>query len=125
MTEQEPLDQIDTSEQAVPQDVTVSSLSGADKTSINDVIHLREWGADTTYKFPERPVGSRFVGTSRECVVRLADPGVAPTHAQLTFDGAQWWIHCCKPAYGLLQDGVPRERFMLTPMSRWEPVRRR
>jgi hypothetical protein len=115
MNEQKPLSSMDISQQGDEPIAVTTSASTTDNPSVDDVIRLREWGTDTVYKLSDRSCGPRFIGTSRGCTVRLVDPTAAPTHAQITFDGGQWWIRRCKPTYGLHQDGVPRERFTLTP----------
>jgi hypothetical protein len=115
MDEQNPTGSIGAPEQTVATDAVIGSVSTPDRLSDGDITSLREWGTDTTHKLPGRPLGPRFIGTSSDCAMRLIDPQVAPTHAQLTFDGTHWWIRSCKTAYDLRQDGVPRDRFMLTP----------
>jgi hypothetical protein len=115
MNEQIPQSSIDTSEQAVQRIAMTTPISTTRKPSPDDVIRLREWGTETVYKLPDRLLGPRFIGTSGGCAVRLSDCSVASTHAQLSFDGGQCWIRRCKPVHELHQDGVPRERFMLTP----------
>src|SRR5690349_4915992 len=83
--------------------------------TFDDVVRLREWGSDTTYKLPEQPAGPLLIGASIGCTVRLRDRSAASETAQLTFDDTHWWIRGRESPFGLRQDGVPRGRFMLTP----------
>ena len=83
--------------------------------TLDDVLRLREWGTEAIHKLPEQPAGPLLVGTSSDCSVRLRERGAASVIAQLIFDGAHWWIRGRDAPDGLRQDGVPRERFMLTP----------
>lgn len=56
-----------------------------------------------------------LVGTSSDCAVRLRECGAASVIAQLVFDGTNWWIRGRDTPDALHQDGVPSERFMLSP----------
>src|SRR6266480_2741452 len=87
----------------------------ADTQTFDNVIRLREWASDTLHKLPEQPRGPVLIGASSGCAVRLRDRSAAAETAQLTFDGTRWWIRGRENPHGLRQDGVPRDRFMLTP----------
>src|SRR5689334_7072180 len=93
---------------------TVSSLlcppapmPSAASLANDDVRCLREWGTDTLYMLPKAGSDDLVIGCDPTCPVQLRDPHVAPRHARLLRDGAQWRIRSVGGA-GLRQDGNPR-----------------
>jgi hypothetical protein len=86
----------------------------ADRVAAGDVVCLRPWGTQKHHALPRHPGRSWFVGTSDSCALRLADPRAAPVHAQLTYEGRQFWIRDVGSQHGVRQDGVRREAFPLT-----------
>jgi len=78
------------------------------------VIRLREWGTDSVH-VPDPSLGPCQIGTSDECRLRLSGRPTASTRAELRHADNQWWIRNLGAPGELRQDGVPRERFMLTP----------
>jgi FHA domain-containing protein len=78
------------------------------------VIGLRLWGLDTIHDLPPSSA-PLLVGTSSACAIRLDGQNTAAEHANLTFDGEQWWIRNLGTPDGVRQDGVPSSGFVLTP----------
>jgi hypothetical protein len=78
-----------------------------------DVVRLREWGTERIHVLPQLPVQDCFVGTSTQCALRLTDPHVSPTHAELIFERNRWRIRGLGSAPALRLDGIPREDFDL------------
>lgn len=92
---------------------TAHRATTADRTA-GDVVCLRQWGTPNGHALPRHPGRSWFIGTSDRCALRLADPRAAPVHAQLTYEGQQFWIWDVGSPHGVRQDGVRREAFPLT-----------
>ena len=79
------------------------------------VLRLREWGTDSVHAVPDPSLGPCQIGTSDECRLRLSGRHTTSTQAELMYYDNQWWIRNLGAPGELRQDGVPRERFVLTP----------
>lgn len=88
----------------------------SDLRTLDDaVLHLRQWASGQIHLLPAPPSNPSLIGASPTCAIRLAGDSIAPEHAQLTFDDAQWWIQCLGTLHGLRKDGIRMSDFVLTP----------
>ncbi len=85
--------------------------------SDDEVLTLREWGADTVYALPKAPVQHCTIGASARCSVRLDDPSgkVEGLHAQLTRDRSRWLLRDLSRRSCVWLDGVRRTHVVLEP----------
>jgi hypothetical protein len=90
------------------------SGSGAADPAQSEIVSLRPWGAVRGHALPRFPGRGWFIGTGASCALQLDDPRVAAVHAQLTYEGRQFWIRDAGGTSGVRQDGVRREAFPLT-----------
>jgi FHA domain-containing protein len=86
-------------------------------TDVHDApLQLRQWGTDLFKLLPHTPVKDGWlIGTSSECVFRLADRLSAPKHAQVMCEGERWWLRDLGTPHGIRRDGVPCRECLLTP----------
>jgi hypothetical protein len=95
---------------------TTKTDAGADRSSDDEAIRLREWGTNRVYALPSSPGDECLIGTSAECSLRLDDERVSRRHAQLRREGGQWWVRDLDSKNGVRQDGARRrEPFILEP----------
>jgi hypothetical protein len=83
----------------------------------DDVVRLREWGADRCHLLPVEPVAAVTVGSSEACTLALCDPSgrLSRQHARLVRDGTQWIARDLGSKNGMWLDGVRRGEAVLEP----------
>ncbi len=102
--------------------MTPASPTGIDDAdegfdSDDEVVALREWGADTVYALPKTPVQHCTIGASSRCTLRVDDPSgkVEGLHAQLSRDRSRWLLRDVSERSCLWLDGVRRTHVVLEP----------
>jgi hypothetical protein len=93
---------------------------GADAWAIDDdVVRLREWGAEQNYLLPPEPNDSLTIGSSEVCSLQLTDPTgcLSRQHVRLVREAGRWIAHDLDSKNGMRLDGVRRPKVLLEPGS--------
>lgn len=91
---------------------------GATEWQINDeVLQLRDWGADLVHRLPNEPQQIATIGTAETCWLRLTDPSgfASRKHAYLERRGPRWTVRDNGSRNGLRIDGARRTESLLEP----------
>lgn len=83
----------------------------------DDIIQLREWGSERTYRLPRDPEGEWLVGAAPTCTIQLVDSWhlVSRHHARLVRGHGGWVIYDAGSKNGLWLDNGRRLAIGLSP----------